>query len=461
MPRRARSSGDQRVLNNIAAGLLLFLLALSPLPFASVSPVMSAVWACLLGLLGLGYFLLLVARGERLRFSLRRVGFPALAIGVVLFWLVVQTLPVGEFSISLPNDAVKLESSTISIAPGLTLLMLGRQLTYGLFALLVLQVSVNDGRRAALLRITLCVVLAYALYGMIALHSGDTILGQPKWAYLGAATGPMVNRNSFATYLGIGAVLALAMIAARLIDQADRHKDDGRIANNTSTIILLGLAYAFILVVIISTQSRMGLAATLAGSAVVVLLTLATLRNKRLSVGVALALFAILALGLVFFGHGLFDRLGSVESSSEVRSQLYQQTWELIMARPWTGFGGGTFELAFPLVQHAPISPDLVWERAHNTYLALWADLGLVAGSLPILAIAVIGWTLLRNVAARRGSWRSQIAAIGVIVLGSVHSLSDFSLEIPAVTLLYIAVISIGLAGSKSALQSRAEATNA
>ena len=131
------------------------------------------------------------------------------------------------------------------------------------------------------------------------------------------------------------------------------------------------------------------------------------------------------------------------------------------MLRPWTGFGGGTFELAFPLVQHAPISPDLVWERAHNTYLALWADLGLIAGSLPILAIAVIGWTLLRNVTVRRGSWRSQIAAIGVIVLGSVHSLSDFSLEIPAVTFLYIAVISIGLAGSKSALQSRAEATNA
>ena len=46
----------------------------------------------------------------------------------------------------------------------------------------------------------LLVIIACGVYALISLQSGDTILGLPKWAYLGSATGTFVNRNSFATW---------------------------------------------------------------------------------------------------------------------------------------------------------------------------------------------------------------------------------------------------------------------
>jgi len=442
-----RLGKGQRRLNTIASWLLLFVVALAPLPFASVRPAFSGLWATYLGIVGLAYFTVLMVRGEQLRFGLARIRLPAILLGLTSAMLVLQLLPFIGSTIPLPGGG-SMHVPQLSIAPGMTVLMLCRQLSYGLFAILVVQVCVNDNRRSQILQAILVIVVAYALYGMIALRSGDTILGLPKWAYFGAATGPMVNRNSFATFVGMGAVLALSMLSSRIVNQADRHKDDGRIANNFSNMVLLAITYVFLIIVIISTQSRMGLAATLVASAGVVLLTINAVRNFRIGGYAIMGLIGLLAAGLLTFGGGIFERLGSLESSSEVRGDLYRQVWELIMLRPLTGFGGGTFELAFPLVQHLPVSPDLVWEKAHNTYLTLWSELGLVAGSLPVLAVTLVAFWLLRNITARRGSWRAQVAAFAVIVLGGVHSLADFSLEIPANTFLFIALIAAGLAAT-------------
>lgn len=450
----ARTAKGQRRLNTVASWLLLIVVALAPLPFASVRPAFSGLWAAYIGLVGLAYFVILMLRGERLRFDLARLHVLTLLFGLVSATLLLQLVPIPGLSAPLP-DGSSIGIPQLTIAPGMTALMLCRQLSYGLFAILVMQVCVNDNRRSQVLGAILVVVVAYGLYGMVALQSGDTILGMPKWAYFGAATGPMVNRNSFATFEGMGAILALSMLASRIVNQADRHKDDGRIANNFSAILLLGVTYAFLLVVIISTQSRMGLAATLIGSVAVVLLTLSAVRNFRLGGYALLGLLGLVTAGLVLFGGGVFERLGSLESSGEVRGELYRQTWELIMLRPLTGFGGGTFELAFPLVQHAPVSPDMVWEKAHNTYLALWSELGLVAGSLPIVAVAIIAFWFLRNAITRRGSWRAQVAGLAVIIQCGVHSLADFSLEIPANTFLFIALIAAGLAAMPEGSRSR------
>lgn len=441
----ARIDKGQRRLNTVTSWLLLLVVALAPLPFASVRPAFSGLWAAYIGLVGLAYFVMLMLRGERLRFDLARLHVLALLFGLTSAVLLLQLVPIPGLSAPLP-DGSSIPIPQLTIAPGMTALMLCRQLSYGLFAILVIQVCVNDNRRSQVLGAILVVVVVYGLYGMFALQSGDTILGMPKWAYFGAATGPMVNRNSFATFEGMGAILALTMLASRIVNQADRHKDDGRIANNFSAILLLGVAYAFLLVVIISTQSRMGLAATLIGSVAIVLLTLSAARNFRFGGYALLGLLLVLAASLVLFGGGVFERLGSLESSGEVRGELYRQTWDLIMLRPLTGFGGGTFELAFPLVQHAPVSPDMVWEKAHNTYLALWSELGLVAGSLPVIAVAIIAFWFLRNAITRRGSWRAQVAGLAVIIQCGVHSLADFSLEIPANTFLFIALIAAGLA---------------
>ena len=124
--REVRAGLGQRRLNVIVAWLLVLLVGLAPLPFASVRPAFSALWAIYVGLIGLVYFGLLIQRGERLRFDLARVRLPAILLGLASAALLVQLLPIFGSSIALP-DGSAIDISQLTIAPGLTALMLCRQ----------------------------------------------------------------------------------------------------------------------------------------------------------------------------------------------------------------------------------------------------------------------------------------------------------------------------------------------
>ncbi|MBB4053768.1 O-antigen ligase [Devosia subaequoris] len=421
------------------------LFALAPLPFASARPFLWALWATYVGAIAIVFFAWQLRSGASLRVNPIEFRLPAALVAVTLLMLVAQVLPIGSFLIA-SDGAISLTAPQISIAPGQTVLMLARQLTYALVAVLVMQIAASDNRRNVLLHGLIAIALAYGAYGLIALRLGDTILGLPKWAYLGSITGSFVNRNSFATFIGFGAILTLAHGCAIMRRQAERHKDDGLINGLLSKVILYGAAYTFLILVLIGTQSRMGLFAALAGSAVVVLATLLSIRRLGLILLIApLALATFIGL-LWLLGGGLLERIESDGFDSSTRWVLYEQILRLIALRPWTGFGGGTFEIAFPIVHTLPLPADVSFNLAHNTYLALWSELGLIGGSFLILAIAFVTVKLVTALLANHGSWTAEIAALGVIFQVAIHSMVDFSLEIPANTLVFVAILATGLA---------------
>lgn len=447
LPRRAHIADQTggRPQNGFALWALLVLLALAPLPFASARPFLWALWAVYAGAASIVFFAWQLRSGTELRVGPSQLKVPTVLVALTLLALVAQLLPLGSFPI-LSAEGAALTAPQISIAPGQTVLMLARQLTYALTAVLVLQVAVSDKRRPLFLHGLIAITLVYAAYGLVALRTGDTILGLPKWAYFGSITGSFVNRNSFATFLGFGAITALAHGCAAMKRQAERHRDDGLVTGIVSNVILYGAAYVFLLLVIVGTQSRMGLFATLAGSTVVILVTLVSIRRIGLLLLLAPLTLAVFAALLWLLGGGLLERIEAQRFDLNNRQLLYEQVQNLIALRPWTGFGGGTFELAFPIVHALPLSPDLVWSMAHNTYLTLWAELGLIAGSLLMLTVAYIAARLVWSLVKGTGSWTAQIAALGAIAQIAIHSTVDFSLEIPANTLMFVAIICTGLA---------------
>ncbi len=183
----------------------------------------------------------------------------------------------------------------------------------------------------------------------------------------------------------------------------------------------------------------------------VILATLVSVRRLGLILLVAPVALATLVGLFWLIGGGLLERIECQGFGSDSRMLLYQQVIDLIGLRPWTGFGGGTFEVAFPLVHQLPLTPDVTWNLAHNTYLALWAELGLVAGSLLILAFGYAAVRLVIGLLSGAGSWTPQVAALAVIVQVAIHSTVDFSLEIPANTMMFIAIVATGLANTISA----------
>ena len=116
----------------------------------------------------------------------------------------------------------------------------------------------------------------------------------------------------------------------------------------------------------------------------------------------------------------------------------------MVTIRPLTGFGGGAFELAFQAFREPPLSTDVVWDKAHSTYLTLAAELGL---PMAVLSIGLIGSIAARSIALLRhpsAGRRIPLAVTGVAIVAASLSLVDFSLEIQANAYMFVAVLGLG-----------------
>jgi O-antigen ligase len=459
------ASTQRHKLNTHAMWALSLLLITLPLILGGNRPMAWTLYALLLSLLAVYYFSMLLWNGIDPRITVSDLKFPTALLVVFCGYIVLQTLPLASVlpasMLYLPEGVLPPE--TISISPQDTLLGFARWINIALTGYLALQIAANSIRAARFLRILFWIAAAHAIYGLLLRYQfGDTILFTQKWAYIGFATGGFVNRNSFATFLAIGAVIGIV----RLYDIfRQRPNDNGQglfmLLNVREGLLLPLLGWLMILIAIVATSSRMGLFASFAGMAVAV-----GLFHARQSERTTGPLGTVAALGLLIagattiaylYGTSLMERFQTVDQSTEVRMQLYDQIWGMVMARPWTGFGGGTFEYAYPLFHQSPVNFDLVWDRAHSSYLALWSEYGLLFGTLPMLLIlyffALLAGTYLKSTKADAFI----IAAIGATVAVAIHSSVDFSLEMHGVTLFYVALLA-GAVGKSVSIRRGMEA---
>jgi O-antigen ligase len=339
-----------------------------------------------------------------------------LLFALVVGWLFVQVLPLAGPPIILQNGTT-ITVPTISLDPGSTLLAALVLATYGVLFCLFMAAAADPVRAQRILVALFVVVVAFAVYGLISLRFGDTLLGADKLHYRGYATATFVNRNSFATFLAAGAAIGVALIPDR----------------RPLPLALFVVGTALILAALFATASRMGAVAALAG----ICATLVALGRPRF--GLVAGVVVIVA---VLYGGGLVDRLAFADA--EGRFELYRQVWGAILHRPWLGYGGGSFGMTFPIFQHAPLDGGFVWDRAHSSYLTAWFELGLVFGSLPLVILALVFWRACRALAdpSRR---LVAAAAIGVLTVFGVHALVDFSAELEADTFLLLAVAALPL----------------
>ncbi|MBU1175689.1 MAG: O-antigen ligase family protein [Alphaproteobacteria bacterium] len=432
--------------NDVIALALVAVLTLVPIPLGSNRP---GLWAITDMLIFLVFLVQAITRvfdkDERARFlpadRLLPIGFVAVAV-----WHSVQLLPLGQL-VSDGQSGIAAFGDTISVVPGQTLLMLLNYLAYGVVFILAFQIGQRPGRAKRLYEYTGYMVAAFGLYALFVLAVQDNaLLGMPRQFYVGDAAGTFVNRNSFASFLGLGLVINTGLVALALFGVArEGQRPDLRAA------AMHGLLAALLLAALLATHSRMGLFSSLFGALLAATLyAFQSRRGARLRVGTAVVIaFGFGALALMY-GQGVLERLGSTQSSLDVRTELYAQVWDLVLLRPMTGFGAGGFEAAFPLVHGLPVSPDLVWDKAHNTYLTLFAELGLGMG---LVAIAIVAWLCRRMFGALGAGILPRLGAavgLGATAQLGLHAFVDFSLEIHAVAILYAFLLGLGMAATEA-----------
>lgn len=435
--RRSRSSRANRLLGWAAFAIL----ALLPLPLGGDRPILWTATTLIFGILACGYSAWFLLRDREFRVGLGDVWLETLFFGLVALYAVVQILPTGGLVGGwTAGDTLATHTNTISLAPGDTILFLTLWLGFGMAFFLLLQVGANAKRARRIIELLFWVFVAYAVIGLLSLTQwGDTLLGMQKTLYRGSATGTFAYRNAFATFLAFGLAIGVALTTVEL-QPDDRHRHWVRISWH-------GLGIAVLAATLLATQSRMGV---LSGAAGAVATVAFTVRKSRAGVAVAVALilggFAVALLLLPLFGQDLLMRVLDVERSSAQRGDLYAQVWGMIAIRPLIGFGAHAFPVAFTMFHQLPVTADYTWNQSHSTYLALWSELGLIFGTLPMLLLLLAGGRIVRASMRSIQTPRAvTAAAIGCLVVTAIHSTVDFTLEIEANAYMLVTVVALAL----------------
>jgi O-antigen ligase len=265
---------------------------------------------------------------------------------------------------------------------------------------------------------------------------------------LSEAVGFFANRNHFAA-----ALYTLTVFAAAWVVEAAAPPQSGQSRLETRWIVPV-LASLTVLVVLVAAQamarSRAGLGLTIAallGAAAIALL------DRRNASGITPAkLLLATAAGAAIYAtqfalYRILDRFAA-DPMSDARVTIGRLTSEAARLYMPYGSGMGTFVPVYGMQERAADAVlDAYVNRAHNDFLELWLESGVIA---PALAAAVLIWLAGRSVRL----WRRQTpgpdidlsiarAATIAVALIAAHSLVDYPLRTAA--MMAIAAFCCGL----------------
>ena len=417
----------------VLAVTLALIPVIAAVPVGSHRPIYWMIWTVVIACLVIA----VIAQGRHpLRLPIAGVG--GLAV-VFLAACGLQLLPIGTM--------FGLERPFISIDTGATALATLRWASYAGFFWLMCQASRQREQARLIAWVLFLGIFLHAIWALVAFRFlGDAALWGPKLHYQGSVTGTFVNRNAYAVFLGFGLILGLGLLShAALKPDVERRRMAVLFSAQTVWSGTLWLCLGVIALALFGTASRFGVFASLLAALVLV----GALAAKHSGSGrftarvvgwwslVVLALFAIV-------GRPALERAVFTQIDSQDRVSLYVQVIDLIRQQPLTGVGLDVFETAFQGVHRTPMSPDLAWDRAHSTYLALWAEMGLIVGSIPPLICLIIAVTLITRFMRAKRDFVFVAIALSAITLGAIHSLVDFSLEIAANVYVFLALVALG-----------------
>ncbi|HQR34694.1 MAG TPA: O-antigen ligase family protein [Blastocatellia bacterium] len=142
-------------------------------------------------------------------------------------------------------------------------------------------------------------------------------------------------------------------------------------------------------------------------------------------------------------------RQGAGEYSLVTRTEYWSGAWKMFLDHPLTGVGLGAFPTAYPAYGRSSVKNERL-EQAHNDYLQLLSDAGLIGGLIGLwflFELFRIARRQFQQLERARSNDRALLLGGYVALLGiAVHSLLDFNLQIAANALLFLFVLALTVA---------------
>jgi O-antigen ligase len=401
-------------------------------------------WA--LGLFNLGGLTILVLwvldawRLGNLRISRSLLQFPllgALCLGLV------QLLPLKE--ITEAGAATLGASNTLSLDPYSTRLVLVQLASLLIYFSATLVFVDTPHRLHVLVRTIMVFGFFLAIFGLTQSFTSPTKVYWIRELNQSTAFGPFINRHHFAGYMELTIAIPLGLVFAGAIEKEK---------------MLIYLFVAGLMgVALVMTASRGGIISLVAE--IVFLITVTAIwrkqserrhrrssRLKRIAAraGMTAALLVSLFLGVLFFGgefsiNRFIDSVNTDDPTTG-RAHFWSITLNMIKAYPYLGTGLGAYGVSY--TQFDSRNGLFRLEQAHNDYLQVLSDGGIVGGVLALSFVVLLFWKAIKR-AKSRDDFRRGVAlgalsgCFGVLI----HSFFDFTLHTTSNALLFLVLAAL------------------
>jgi hypothetical protein len=345
-----------------------------------------------------------------------------------------------------------MDRHALSIAPAATMTAL---VLYAAFVVMMLgvarTVSATGPRRIAALIAGLGAVVA--LVGIIQrpLYSGQ-IYGFWTPIMQGSPFGPFVNKNHFAGWMLMALPLTFGLLGADAARASGRITPDWRhrilwLSSPEASRVLLVAAVAVVMALsLVLTMSRSGMlafAVSISGTGWWAIRRL-PLGSGRWVVAGYLACLVLFVVGWAGVD-AVAARFGSADPATvNERLPIWRDTWRIVTDFWLTGSGLNTYGVATLFYQTSV--PGFHLREAHNDYLQLAAEGGILLGAPIACTLAALVQDVRRRFVGSRGSsyWIRLGAVTGLVAI-ALQSTVEFSLQMPGNAVLCAVLCGIAL----------------
>ena len=339
-----------------------------------------------------------------------------------------------------------------------------------LFVWFLLSVDVLEDkqRRHALVAFLIVYGVVMALFALIQhfTWNGRLYWLRPLTSGASSPFGPFVNRNHFAGYMEMLAPLPIAMIITR--------------AGRRDSQLMYVFAATMMSLAAVVSLSRGGMISLVAEMIFIVIIGAGRVNQTRSSKAAAVlrpAALIVLLIGSISAGifwagpERIINRItgqGTAEAQRtetffSSRGWIWRETVTMIVANPILGVGLGAYETAYPIYSSddgsSVLGKSLSVDRAHNDYLQILSDCGVVGAALAVWFVVLVFRAVARGKQSHDPLRRALAIGGGTGIFGLlVHSLVDFNLQLPSNAALFLLLLAaVTQAGARKSANMREE----
>ncbi len=298
------------------------------------------------------------------------------------------------------------------------------------------------------------VVLALAGIVQKALGDGKLIYGFWTPQMPGSPFGPFVNRNHFAGWMLMALPLTIALLCAGIARGLRHVKPTVRDrvlwfgSREASELILVGAAAVVMGLALVMTMSRSGITAFALAIAVTGAFVLRGMRARAGKSVAGVYLLGLFILVVAWVGVDTVVTRFTETDWREFNNRLgaWTDARDIASRFPVTGTGLNTYGTATMFFQQHYM--DEHFAQAHNDYLQLWAEGGLlltIPAAVLVFAMATGIRRRFREDERQSAAWWARAGAVTGLVSIALQEIVEFSLQMPGNTALFAVLCAIAL----------------